>query len=1117
MASRIQTDSAQFDNVTDFSKAFTSNVTSGSLVVVSSARWRSGDSTLYVAGDLTKSAGTATIDTPVLAFSVSAGSSQVVGVWSAKVTASGSLTLQVTHPGSGCYGSQFMREYGGSWDGTRTEDSATDTGSATNPSSGDATSAGAALFVGAMCDADGGTPTITEDAAFTLIAEDESGADRIVHSAIDRIVATGTTDAASWTTAEASWAAGVVVFKEAAGDTTLAAAAAVALTSSAALTTAIQMATSTALTLTSSASLTTSITMASAATVSITSSADLTAAITMASSQTLALTTTSALTTAIELAGAATAAITTTADLTAGAYEAPTITYVTTITSSGGSNPMTHTMDSTGYTHVLLGGDTGNTTLTASDNKSSTFEALTGEADVNLNFAQLHWAKIGTPGSSHTVELLMGTALNFSRMSVFLVNSPTGELTLDAESADNGTGTAVDAGSLATSAGAVSILHAGFTAGGTQTPASGWDEHFEGGSYVASRRDTASGTFDPACTRDSSSDWAAVSASWITAAGDTSALASTPAVALSTTAALTTAIEMAATSTSSVTVGGALTTEIVLASTPAVALTTTAALDTATTLASSVSVALTTSAALTTAITMAGASAVAVTTTANLVGDATVASAVTLVITTTAAIKGAVTIASITGTVTHGSTITISGADFGAKGGTNANKPLIWADFESDINPSSLGHITSWDANQNLTRNTGGTQYGVSGANVVGTRSSGVQSFSFQLVHTFTKLYACCKRRWSDWSDPVPNYKHFRLWNDVGTSIDYATSLSDGITHADEFTTQDNRFQGSQPTPDVWRMEEVRWKQATENFTSPTRGNGTWEHKVNGVVNQDLVNYLATNLTAEYGQGNGLRVWDNFDTNEDLANGTEVFMDDFYIDDTWARVMIGDASTLATSTVLEVQIPSAWSDTSITCTLNLGSFTSGTVYAYVVDADNRVNAVGYELTIGETGALAAASTLSITSSAALTTAIELGAASAVSIVGTSALTTAITLDSDPTVVLTTTAGLTTTIELGSAGTLSVTSVAGLTTSITLASGSLVAITTTSALAVAHELASATTLVVTVTGDLNVPPVVLSGMLVEVEGLVVQIVVTSAVRPAALESPVRQRSVQGLSL
>jgi hypothetical protein len=52
----------------------------------------------------------------------------------------------------------------------------------------------------------------------------------------------------------------------------------------------------------------------------------------------------------------------------------------------------------------------------------------------------------------------------------------------------------------------------------------------------------------------------------------------------------------------------------------------------------------------------------------------------------------------------------------------------------------------------------------------------------------------------------------------------------------------------------------------------------------------------------------------------------------------------------------EIQIPSAWSDTSITITLNKGSFANfNSAYLYVIDADGNVNTNGYLLSDGGGG------------------------------------------------------------------------------------------------------------------------------------------------------------------
>lgn len=72
---------------------------------------------------------------------------------------------------------------------------------------------------------------------------------------------------------------------------------------------------------------------------------------------------------------------------------------------------------------------------------------------------------------------------------------------------------------------------------------------------------------------------------------------------------------------------------------------------------------------------------------------------------------------------------------------------------------------------------------------------------------------------------------------------------------------------------------------------------------------------------------------------------------DLYLDYTWAHVVIGDSPTYSACRIREVQIPSAWSDSSITVTVNQGAFADGdTAYLYVVDSDGVANNAGFPLT-----------------------------------------------------------------------------------------------------------------------------------------------------------------------
>jgi hypothetical protein len=89
-------------------------------------------------------------------------------------------------------------------------------------------------------------------------------------------------------------------------------------------------------------------------------------------------------------------------------------------------------------------------------------------------------------------------------------------------------------------------------------------------------------------------------------------------------------------------------------------------------------------------------------------------------------------------------------------------------------------------------------------------------------------------------------------------------------------------------------------------------------------------------------------------------SGDQIWYDSIYIDSTWQRVMICDASTWAARTHCEIQIPTAWSDNgasaSATVAVHQGSFTSGThAYLYVVNSTNTANTNGFSVTFDASG------------------------------------------------------------------------------------------------------------------------------------------------------------------
>lgn len=210
------------DEPTSATSAYGSSVISGNLLVAFGAKLGIGVNEPFVAGDVTKSAGTATVGTVTMDasahFEYSAGNYISVAVFSVPVTGTGSLTLQLAG-GTNEYLLIGRTELAGAdISGARVEDFAANTAASGTPDSGNADSAGGAYFAGGFAFSLTDAATLTPDAAFAQIFEQETQ-DHTVGSFFGRIVSTGTTDSASMSspTVDFSGYAGVVaVYKAAA-------------------------------------------------------------------------------------------------------------------------------------------------------------------------------------------------------------------------------------------------------------------------------------------------------------------------------------------------------------------------------------------------------------------------------------------------------------------------------------------------------------------------------------------------------------------------------------------------------------------------------------------------------------------------------------------------------------------------------------------------------------------------------------------------------------------------------------------------------------------------------------------------------------------------------------
>lgn len=339
--------------------------------------------------------------------------------------------------------------------------------------------------------------------------------------------------------------------------------------------------------------------------------------------------------------------------------------------------------------------------------------------------------------------------------------------------------------------------------------------------------------------------------------------------------------------------------------------------------------------------------------------------------------SAAPSIINVSGIFNHGNNITITGNGFGTK---FPAKPVLWADFEnlsvgatSSENPTySTGSLNASTASQVLvttadvphTRSTKSIR-------ALGTNNANINTFD---VAGSTHIYTFHRRKWahSTWFDTLTNFKFWRLWSGPNTSaIDviihyenfsnpWALPGASRVSITEEFgdpTHPSGGYMGHPPA-NVWNTEEVQISKSKLDVAD-----GTFRWWENGVRKSNATG-LKNRTTAYPGDWSRLYL-ENFNhtatqvpgglttAEQEPPAGAYVYWDDVYIDTTWSRVMIGNASTYDACTHREPLIPTAWSSTSITAYFNQGSFSNGqSVYVFVVDSDGNASS-GKTIKIGD--------------------------------------------------------------------------------------------------------------------------------------------------------------------
>ncbi|HRC72046.1 MAG TPA: hypothetical protein PK880_05875 [Candidatus Competibacter sp.] len=285
----------------------------------------------------------------------------------------------------------------------------------------------------------------------------------------------------------------------------------------------------------------------------------------------------------------------------------------------------------------------------------------------------------------------------------------------------------------------------------------------------------------------------------------------------------------------------------------------------------------------------------------------------------------------------NGGNITITGSGFGIRSNYGGGQPFLnkaWTNFESGV--LTGGNITMGSYPQNWR---------------VGTTNNRTNSKKYaEKFYSVGELGALeidqsgTPREWfaSFWIKMLSNNqsgKFFRIYGSNG-NIFFSTGGPDYTIRAAS-EGADGPTQWGSPnslSANAWHKFEVYMSDNPKALTVWLDGVEQWSRP-------DLVptNFGANGHTIDIGN-----MIDGPERGYGVAGSYSY--DDVFIDHTRARVELGNTDTWSNSTIREVQIPTAWSDGSITVNINKGSFTTGTAYLFVVDSAGNASK-GYPITL----------------------------------------------------------------------------------------------------------------------------------------------------------------------
>lgn len=355
-----------------------------------------------------------------------------------------------------------------------------------------------------------------------------------------------------------------------------------------------------------------------------------------------------------------------------------------------------------------------------------------------------------------------------------------------------------------------------------------------------------------------------------------------------------------------------------------------------------------------------------------------------LIFLNTASVWAAPAVTEVTGTVTNGSTLTITGTGFGTK---STAAPLVWDNFEAgtaaaniagnspvigpawtDYSNNASAHPTYNTASEgNRTNSTKSSFHDFTGAGVYNISlkysPSSPATFYLSFWWKYIKTSTSCSR----------NIKPWVIYGTVSSFpseyVGYGDCVADPNlrTNAEDSPNPTNSTMYGADASSIanveseWQMFEVYLVQSAANVSDgkfkvwiyrPFAGSPTVDFGIANLAQSDAYMTRTTSNT-----WNELHLGGAFLAQDTPADARgKIYLDNVYLDTTLSRVMICKESTFSARKHCEHQVPSSWSGTSVVVTVNNGAMASGdTKYLYVADSTGATNATGFLLSAGSGG------------------------------------------------------------------------------------------------------------------------------------------------------------------